>query len=266
MIRRDGLCKLPLKHISIRVPWHDGGWDGRICQNPKTNAACLVLDRIRDLRKDEEEEAAAGQSLGDLPPEKWPPCIDEHGTFMAPFVLDREITHPYSKTSPKTHGHLLHTPFRMPPYSAAAIPFRWMSKQHALEIVQEYELPYDENIEPDLGFETGWIQERRNQTMLLNTFFSAVRPEQSLCFFYAKNTPLVDDNRNVLIGVGRIRHVPDRPVEYNYKLNSEGKLRCVIWDRPLQHSIRPDYKDGFILPYHNLLAFAKENPSLSHLT
>jgi len=27
--------KYPKKHISIRVPWHDFGWDGRVCVNPR---------------------------------------------------------------------------------------------------------------------------------------------------------------------------------------------------------------------------------------
>ena len=33
----------PLKHISIRVPWHDTGWDGRVCAAPRLNGACLKL-------------------------------------------------------------------------------------------------------------------------------------------------------------------------------------------------------------------------------
>jgi len=32
--------------------------------------------------------------------------------------------------------------------------------------------------------ETDWVQERDNQLALLDTFFSAVRPEESLCFIY----------------------------------------------------------------------------------
>lgn len=28
-------------HISARVAWHDSGWNGRICQNPKANTYCV---------------------------------------------------------------------------------------------------------------------------------------------------------------------------------------------------------------------------------
>jgi len=40
-----GLATLyPLRHISIRVPWHDTGWDGRVCAKPRLNGACLKLN------------------------------------------------------------------------------------------------------------------------------------------------------------------------------------------------------------------------------
>ena len=38
----------PLKHISIRVPWHDTAWDGRVCAAPRLNGACLKLKRIAE--------------------------------------------------------------------------------------------------------------------------------------------------------------------------------------------------------------------------
>jgi hypothetical protein len=57
----------PLRHISIRVPWHDTGWDGRVCAAPRLNGACLKLNRIADSRDDAAEEAIAGRPLIELP-------------------------------------------------------------------------------------------------------------------------------------------------------------------------------------------------------
>jgi hypothetical protein len=37
---------------------------------------------------------------------------------------------------------------------------------------------------------------------------------------------------------------------------------CMSWERPVQHSIRPDFKDGFLLPYHQILQLLAQNPSL----
>ena len=44
--------KYPLRHVSIRVPWHDTGWDGRVCKDPRLNGACLKLKRIAENRDD----------------------------------------------------------------------------------------------------------------------------------------------------------------------------------------------------------------------
>ena len=46
--KADGSRELPLRHISIRVPWHDDGWNGCICMKPKANTACQALARIRE--------------------------------------------------------------------------------------------------------------------------------------------------------------------------------------------------------------------------
>ena len=44
-----------MKHISIRVPWHDNKWNGTICQCPKNNPFCMMLHNISE-RKDEKEK------------------------------------------------------------------------------------------------------------------------------------------------------------------------------------------------------------------
>ena len=252
----------PIKHISIRVPWHDTGWDGRVCAKPRLNGACLKLKRIGQERDDAAEEAVAGQSLVDLPQEKWPCCVTERMAFMAPFEYVRTANHPYKRTSEGSHGHFDETPLRHPAYSAPAVPFAWMLREAMEELGEEYGLDVQAEREPDLGFSTQWIQDRDNQKALLDCFCDHLKPEQSLCFFYAKQVPFVEDSgaRRILIGVGRVLHVSPC-VEYQYTTrNLKGKLRSMLWERMVQHSIRPDFKDGFILPYHAALEMADENP------
>ena len=41
---------LPLRHLSIRVPWHDNGWNGAVCADPVNNASCLRLGNIHERR------------------------------------------------------------------------------------------------------------------------------------------------------------------------------------------------------------------------
>ncbi len=258
----DGV-KLPLAHISIRVPWHDAAWNGTVCQHPIGNAACLILKNIHQSRDDAREQANAGRSWEDLQPDDLPACAGEHGGFMAPFVVTRKLQHPYSRGNSLAHQNFLRTPFKYPAYSAACVPFRWMLADNAEGLAKQYGINFAPQIEAAahraMGFETAWLQDHRNQLAMLDSFFSAVEPDKSLCFFYAKQVPLTEDSRRVLIGVGRVKHVGPA-VEYDY--STSGPLRSVLWERNIHHSIRPDFADGFLLPYHQLLERAKTDPSL----
>ena len=252
----------PLKHISIRVPWHDAGWDGTVCTAPRLNGACLRLKRIAENRDDEAEEAVAGKSIRNLPQAKWPSCIVERAAFMAPFEYVREANHPYAQGSDTAHGHFKRTPLRHPAYSAPTVPYAWMLREALGDLGEEHNLDVQDEREPNLGFKTPWLQERLNQKTLLDCFAGHLKPERSLCFFYAKQVPFVDASPRdrILIGVGRVRHISDAQ-EYNYTTkNLDGKLRGMLWERMIQHSIRPDFKDGFLLPYHAAIRKAAEDP------
>lgn len=251
----------PTCHLSIRVPWHDNEWNGTVCKEPKSNNACLILDRIYEERNDDLEDSNAGKSIELIKESDWPICVQERGMFMAPFEHIRTVKHPYSKYKKyrETHGHYLPTSYHTPPYSAPAIPFRWMNKENIKEYSEAFGLEIDWGCEPEITKNTKWIQSYKNQKEILDCFFDHIEPETSLCFFYAKKVPFVEDYGRILIGVGRVKDVgPSR--EYEYKEGSEGKLRGMIWDRAISHSIRPDFEDGFLLPYHQALEFAEKHP------
>jgi hypothetical protein len=225
----------------------DLAWTGTVCKDPRSNAACLTLPRIRETRDDELEEAVAEQKVSDIPSGQWPACMNERGTFMASLDFTRQVQHPYSATS-ELHQHILPTVIRQPEYSAAAIPFRWVKKNAAWDLAREYGIdaePGSEPTKPDWLDQGVWVQHHDNQKALLDGFFGALKKDKSLCFFYAKQVPLSDDERRVLIGVGRVKNVGDLH-EYRY---AKSGVWAYIWDRSIQHSIRPDFKDGFLLPY-----------------
>ncbi len=118
----------PLRHISIRVPWHDAEWDGSVCPDPLRNSACLKLDAIAK-RKDEAAEAnLAGQRFEELRPAQVPPCLKERGAFMSPRPIPIEYDHPYRLTQPDEFGRFRPTIVSHPAYSAPGLPFRWMVK------------------------------------------------------------------------------------------------------------------------------------------
>ena len=268
----EGARQLPVQHLTIRVPWHDNGWQGTFCNNPCGNTSCTILPRIAAGRDDAQETELAGGSLEELNREQFPPCVDEHATIMAPFALSMVKIHPYVKSAEQTHGHFAPTPYTIQPYSAAAVPFRWMLKEQAEgnekfgvpSRAEDLKLGYTAEHEPDLGFTTNWVQEGTNQRVLLDTFFSAARPGHSLVFFYAKRTPMSEDARRVIVGVGCVKTIGAATAYRDIGgTRPNGRINGYLWERNIEHSIRPDGTDGFLLPYRELLALAEDDPSLN---
>lgn len=88
----NGARRLPLHHVTIRIPWHDGGWTGTVCTRPLDNSSCLILPRIGEDRRDDVEARCAGQRLDELDRADLPSCVSERVSFMAPFELGPEGT------------------------------------------------------------------------------------------------------------------------------------------------------------------------------
>lgn len=244
---------LPLRHLSIRVPWHDAGWRGTVCDDPLSNSACLRLANVHKRRNDEVEVRLAGRSIEEMSAAQHPPCVAERATFMAPFPLSRPVQHPYHESS-SAYGHYKPTPLTVPAYAAGCVPFRWLLRDNAQEISESLDLVFHDQAEGAartiMGFDSAWVQNVDNQRRLLDGFFSAVQPNASLAFFYAKEVPFVEDPRRILIGVGWVTSVGEA-LEYEY--TEPGPSRSLIWERPVGHSIRPEMLDGFLLPYHAAL-------------
>lgn len=267
-VRSPDARQLPPQHLTIRVPWHDAGWDGTVCRDPSANTSCLILGRVANDRDEAQERRTSGRHLSVLSRAELPACAAERGGFMSPTAWTRVSRHPYATSSAETHGHFDETPYEHPAWSAACVPFRWMLRKNVegdadagtQGLCNELKLGYERGREPALKFATSWVQARDNQLAVLDTFFSAVEPRASLCFFYAKRTPLVDDPRRVLVGVGRVLNVGDA-VEYKYTVPNPS-VRCVLWERNVVHSIRPGFEDGFLLPYREILELAQQDESL----
>jgi len=254
--------ELPLRHLSVRVPWHDTAYDGRICADPLANGACLRLLRISEERDDKREVELAGRSWQDLDTRDLPPCAVERAGFMSPKARSAVKNHPYASWY-DTYKKFQPTPFEIPPFAADCVPFRWMLRENAVQIAEEYQLAYEAGLEAAVDKEANlrdpaWVQHAANQQALLDTFFSAIKPEKSLVFVYAKESPLSADPRRVLVGVGRVLSVGN---VIPYSQSGDG-FGSVLWERIVRHSIRPDMADGFVLPYHEVLRLASEDPTL----
>jgi len=254
----DKLNNFPLRHVSIRVPWHDSGWAGVVCRAPHLNGACSKLKGIAGSKVDTQEIKFAGKRLDEISIEDWPACVHERGMFMAPMELDHIKRHALAIQNPKNYGHFRPTPQRYPAYSAGIVPFLWLMRENLDYYADSLDLDCDAAREPDLGYESNWVHESANQTALLEGFAGHLRQEDSLCFFYAKHVPFVEGTSRILMGAGRIKQI-GKLIEY--KREGDGPAG-MVWERPIQHSIRPNGQDGFLMPYSELLIRAQQDFAL----
>jgi hypothetical protein len=268
-------ARIPLRHLSVRVPWHDAGWDGTVCRFPRLNSSCLALNRIGSTKDESVEAEHAGELLSAVPHKDAPPCFAERVSFLSPKPQRRLARHAYSKTSDH-HKHISDTTFTHPAYSAAATPFGWMLKERAWgkewrkgnidnqAIAERYGIdsrPEYEPKEPGWLEKRPWIQGHANQKALLDAFFEALEPERSLIFVYAKRTPLIDDDQWMIVGVGHIMSIGELQ-EWDYDPPKNVPIRSYLWERSVCHSIRTDGGDSVLLPYHDLLRRCEKNAVL----
>jgi hypothetical protein len=242
------------QHISIRIPWHDNGYNGTVCKNPCGNTACLRLKNIYENRDQEFEQALSETSMSGN--EQKLVCISEGGACMSPQSLYRTTVHNYKKGGSKQHQHFQETELEYPAYSLPARPFRWMMKNDTGYDYSHYGIKFDESHEPVLDFRTDWVQDADNHRAIFDYFYHDVAPGKSLCVLYSKQVSFVEDNRRVIMGIGFVDKIVPAP-EHNH--TDEGKLRSMVWETMICHSIREDCKNGFMMPYTELMAYAEEH-------
>lgn len=88
-----------MKHITVRLAWHDNKWNGTICKSPGRNVYCVGsysllserLQRDRDLKK---EQGKPGMPLDVLHPDYVPPCFWASNAF-APTPAKVIHSHPF---------------------------------------------------------------------------------------------------------------------------------------------------------------------------
>lgn len=244
-----------VQHLSIRVPWHDHGWDGTICQDPALNIACLKLNGILEGKNEGAECEICGQCLEGH--EEDIPCLSEGVAFMASRAFVKISTHPYVKYKYPEYQFFQPTEDVFPPYSLCARPFAWLLKENMHELNKLYHLEIDEEAENAWPRGKSWIQLCDSQESIFNYFYQDIIPDKSLCIVYAKQVPFIEDNGRVILGVGHVKNVS--PL-MEHKVKEESEIHSYLWERHISHSIREDHQDGFLIPYEKVLMYAETHP------
>lgn len=248
------------QHVSIRVPWHDAGWKGCVCDKPEFNQACRALTNIAshcsDLSREQCLKHASEPVVGDG--SFMPPCFTESGMFMSGRGAADTREHPYSYD--QRYKHILPSRLSSKPYSFMARPYKWTLKTDW--IAAPYSIFYT-GFESSREIEVGsnnWISSGVNQRHIFDYFYRDVLPGESVVAAYAKSVPFVESSGRILIGLGMVESVGELK-EYDYASPPSGDMATAFfWERNIVHSIRNDRKNGFLFPFDEIRKYLADNP------
>ncbi len=200
-----------------------------------------MLDRVREERNDEYEDSIQGKIWNEIAPEELPACKAESGVFMNPEPWFRKFEHPYvnNKHCKETHGGMRPRILEIPPYTAIAVPFKWMLRREQRQIEEKIVEPLPKDANPP--FPSPWVFGKERQIALSEHVFGKLEERKSLIFFYCKEGHPVGENiRRLIIGVGNLTSLGKLE-----KYDSNKGPSYPLWDRLVGHSVRPKSKDGF---------------------
>ncbi|WP_280215102.1 ATP-dependent RecD-like DNA helicase [Nocardia cyriacigeorgica] len=238
----------------MRVPWRDRPWDQFVCDDPLGNSSCTLLTGIGKSRDDAFEVAHSGAAVDSLDQGRLP-CLSERGMFMSPLGYSVVKQHPF-RHNPALRGSLLDSTVSLPGYAFEAVPFRWMNRQSLQDEVGHERVPgFDQNAEDAadaaLSYSPPWVMDADNQRAILDAFFEPVVEGDSLVFIYVKHSPLQEERPDrLLVGAARVLRMTPPP-----KWNQAGTppFESLMWETIVEHSLRHDMRDGFLLPYQQLI-------------
>ena len=217
-------------HISVRLAWHDSGWNGYICKNPKANVYCVgpysypadLIARERDLSF---EEKFKGKSCSLFKKEnEIPPCCYSINAFGKEEIYAKSNPPEFFNKEAKTKI------WKMPPASVSTWPYEEMYREE----VQIASGKYD----PVKRLEAA------------REYFSKLEPGKTLIFYYVNySNPFsgVDQKRYVVVGVSRLKEVGEELFYEGCSKEIKKKYGGYVWQRVITSSY-PD--EGFRIPYH----------------
>lgn len=218
-------------HMSIRLAWHNEGWNGHFCKKPCENTFCIGQhsypgDLIAGTRDLEFETEHAGE-----PCSKYP-CGAACGLSVNAFGKD-SITVKVDPPSFWKQGDADSINIILPPSTVCT----WC-----------YEAMYNGDVETKGESAQKYNYYKRKAGA--ERYFAQFEPEKSLIFYYAGySNPFSENEENnyVIVGVSRVKKIGDT---YYYDNTSEEVKRKYsggfVWQKPVT-STYPN--EGFCIPY-----------------
>ena len=218
------------KHLSIRLAWHENGWNGHICQHPCGNNYCIGShsypgSAVAENRDVEYEKEHAGEAISNHPCKI--ACSLSANAFGSDTI--RTLVKKPSWWKPNDADDL---ELEIPPYTACTWP---------------YDAAYNDDVYQDDNSER-YDNDKRLENA--RRYFNLFECGKSLVFYYAGySNPFSkeDDDNFVIVGVSRLKQMHDflyygNPTDDICKRYANG----IVWQKPIT-SCYPD--EGLRIPY-----------------
>lgn len=236
-----------MSHVTVRMAWHDRGWDGHTCDDPSINTFCtgshsLLSERIAREKCLATEQANKGKKLDESLPDYLPPCFWSSCAFSnsKTSIVHR---HPFSQfqTSKKISETL-------PPNSVYTWPFR-LAMVHSNKSFKRQGKYFSD------------LEER------INRYCGRLQINRSLVFFYLNydNPVSAEEYRYALVGCARLTDIAignhfefsDDELAMLRRQKGMQNFPTLNWALRLTHG-----GEGHVvrLPYQEYLAHIANNP------
>jgi exodeoxyribonuclease V alpha subunit len=233
-------------HVTVRMAWHDHGWDGKVCRDPSANTYCtgthsLLSERLAREKSVDPKREAPGANLDAALPEYLPPCFWSSCAF-ADHPTSALHRHPFGYLRDKKQINA-----RLRPYSVYTWPFRLSMTHKASKRYGQYF--------PDL--------ESR-----IDRYCARLVKDKSLIFFYLNydNPISADEYRYAVVGCARLSqdpelsgHFPFDETELQEIRSGEGmkNFPTLNWAIQLTHQGAGTFVR---LPYQEYLEYIADHP------
>jgi ATP-dependent exoDNAse (exonuclease V) alpha subunit len=231
------------KHLSVRLPWHDRGWDGHVCDRPTANVFCtgeygLKAHGIREGKRDTEEEALRCQPCSSLLADDYrPPCLQTIQTFggTAPLFFQHRPK-PFLSTS---NNPVSAIDEKIRPFTVGTWAYDRVFRQE--EADDEVPEEFADRFSPEEA--QGNIAE----------FFADLAAPSSLIFFYLNyDNPLNSERRRyVLVGAAEIDAVSPQLEWRGMDQRLAARYGLLVWNRFITHGFGDGR--GCRIPYERYL-------------
>lgn len=218
-------------HMTLRLAWHNDGWNGCICKQPGDNSYCVGSasypgDMIREERDLKWEKQHAGEQVSEL--EKPPACMYGISTFSDQPSVVESVPPEFFNDGTQVKR------WTIPAYTACTWPYEAMYNRDDLK---------DDQGRYDYGKRLQYADEH----------FAAIEPDKSLVFYYANySNPFSEDDasRYVLIGVARVKAIGPNTYYDGCSERTLERYKGFVWQR----AVTSHYpQQGVRLPYHRYL-------------